>query len=327
MRQGRFGTASPSPWLEETQTPLAAADTTVEVRGDKRPRAPDLAPTPRSLGILEMLKKLSHVDAVLWMISRLAEGLAHAHERGILHLDLKPANVLLTDEGQPMLLDFNLARDTKCPLDRTGPLIGGTLSYMSPEHLRAFRREDVTVDARSDIYSLGMLFYEMLTGRPTFPSHDGPVKEVLSRMLDDRNGPPPSVRRWNKAVSRGVESILHHCLDPLPSRRYQSASELFTDIQRQLHHQPLEHAPEPFPYERARKWFRRHPRLVSSSSAIIALETAVIIALLCFSASRRGDVPSPGTASAAAPLSAQNGASTSWSGATPEVNARAAESR
>jgi serine/threonine protein kinase len=286
-RHSKFGSASPAPWLEETQT-VMAADTTVDVHRGDRPAA-DLAQTmlPRSQSILAMLKSLTYVEGVLWVISRLADGLAHAHERGILHLDLKPANILLTDEGQPMLLDFNLARDTKRTMENAGPLIGGTVSYMSPEHIRAFRRENVVVDERSDIYSLGLILCELLTGRPAFPSHDGPLKMALGRMLEDRTGTLPEVRKWNKAVTPAVEAIVWHCLEPDPDKRYQKAHELADDLQRQLHHQPLKYAPEPCLRERVRKWFKRHPRLLSSSTAIIALETVVIVALLGFTSMRR----------------------------------------
>src|SRR5262245_52264242 len=99
-------------------------------------------PEPSSESMLpsatvKRLEGRSYVEAVLWLGSCLADGLAHAHERGIFHRDLKPANVLLTDEGQPMLLDFNLSEDIK--LDRTSAaLVGGTLPYMAPEHLEAF---------------------------------------------------------------------------------------------------------------------------------------------------------------------------------------------
>src|SRR5205807_1392074 len=113
--------------------------------------------------LLDKLEGYTYVQSVLWIASRLADGLAHAHERGILHRDLKPANILLTDEGQPMLLDFNLSADTKLGTSPEAAMIGGTLIYMSPEHIEAFRGGQRPVDARSDIYSLGLILYELLT--------------------------------------------------------------------------------------------------------------------------------------------------------------------
>src|SRR6266478_3677126 len=122
-----------------------------------------------STAILDKLQSLSYVDAVLWMAARLADGLAHAHERGILHRDLKPANILITDEGQPMLLDFSVAEDTKLRREAISlGQMGGTLAYMAPEHLEAFQGAKRTVDARSDLYALGVMLYEMLTRRPPF---------------------------------------------------------------------------------------------------------------------------------------------------------------
>src|SRR5437763_3618638 len=105
------------------------------------------------------LEGSTYIEAVLWIGAGLAAGLAHAHEHGILHRDLKPANVLLTDDGQPMLLDFNLAQDTKQASGASAASVGGTLPYMAPEHLEAFRGADRAVDARSDVYGLGVILY------------------------------------------------------------------------------------------------------------------------------------------------------------------------
>jgi serine/threonine protein kinase len=269
--------AEQAPWLAETQTALRDIDTTIEF-GPCEPAQPPTPPAPRLTTILKMLQTLDYTQAVLWIASRVTEGLAHAHERGILHLDLKPANILVTDEGQPTLLDFNLARDTKGAGKATA-LVGGTLPYMSPEQLRDFQEYGKRVDARSDLYSLGVILYELLTCRPAFPVPQGPRPESLAQMLNDRLRPPPRVRRWNKAVPLAVESIVRRCLEPDPLRRYQSAQELNDDLQRQLHHLPLKWASDPSLWERARKWVRRHPRLVSSSTMIIVLE-AVIIGVL-----------------------------------------------
>ena len=116
------------------------------------------------------MARLSHTEAVLWMGARLADGLAHAHERGILHLDLKPANILLTDDALvDALLDFNLSID----LNDVGSLqmarLGGTLPYMSPEQLEAFGGGKRDIDARSDLFTLGIILFEMLTGTSPFP--------------------------------------------------------------------------------------------------------------------------------------------------------------
>jgi serine/threonine protein kinase/Tfp pilus assembly protein PilF len=217
----------------------------------------------------QQLEHLTYVQAVVWIGARLAEGLAHAHERGILHRDLKPANVLLTDDGQPMLLDFNLAEDTKD--SGAAAFLGGTLPYMAPEHVRALQRRGGTVDGRSDVYSLGVILHELLTGRHPFPRRAGPLEGAVAQMLHDRDQPPPRLRRWNRAVSPAVEAIVRHCLQPDPARRYQSARELHEDLQRQIDSRPLRYAREPLSRERAGKWARRHPRLALAGVAGMAL--------------------------------------------------------
>jgi len=231
---------------------------------------------PQGTAILEMLQGLSFVQAVLWIASRLADGLGHAHERGILHRDLKPANVLLTDEGQPMLLDFSVAEDTKLRREAiTAGQLGGTLSYMAPEHLEAFQGAKRTVDARSDLYALGVMLYEMLTRRPPFALPNGSLKDVLPQITADRQAPPPRLRCFNKAISPAVESIVRHCLEPDPARRYQSAQELREDVERHRANLPLKYAPEPALRERTRKWARRHPRLASLTT--VALLTNLVL--------------------------------------------------
>ncbi|HEX8204259.1 MAG TPA: protein kinase [Isosphaeraceae bacterium] len=248
-------------------------------------------PALHDVATLYHLERLTYVQAVLWVAARLAGGLAHAHERGILHRDLKPANVLLTDEGQPMLLDFNLAEDLRSrPADGGG--VGGTLSYMAPEHLDACRGGARPVDARSDLYALGVILYELLTGRRPFPSPDGPSDELIDRMIRDRLGAPPWVRPWNQAVTPATESIVRRCLEPDPDHRYQTALELQEDLDRQLNDRPLKHAPEPSLRERATKWARRHPLLCSSSTiAAVALTLAGLAASLSWGviAKHRGD--------------------------------------
>jgi serine/threonine protein kinase/Flp pilus assembly protein TadD len=227
--------------------------------------------TPKTL---ETLGELGYVEAILWLGVRIAEGLVHAHEHGILHRDLKPANILLTDDGQPMLLDFNLSEDTKLRSTPFAARLGGTLPYMAPEHLDAFRGGLRVVDGRSDVYSLGVILFELLTGHQPFPRHNGPADTILPRMLVDRQT-PPDLRVFNPKASLAVASIVRHCLEPDPTRRYRSAAELVEDLHRQLTNQPLKFAPERSWRERSRKWVRRHPRL-----AVVALTGAILLPVI-----------------------------------------------
>src|SRR5205807_1367696 len=98
-------------------------------------------------------------------------------------------------------LDFNLAADTKGPCTAATALVGGTLPYMAPEALEALRTGPQPADPRIDMYALGLILFELLTGRHPFPIRGGPVDEVLPAMADDRRGPPPRLRPWNPAVS------------------------------------------------------------------------------------------------------------------------------
>jgi serine/threonine protein kinase/Flp pilus assembly protein TadD len=248
--------------------------------GPAAPRPPSAAPlsppAPASTATLEMLEKFSYVEAVLWLGARLADGLGHAHERGILHRDIKPQNVLLTDEGQPMLLDFNLAEDEKDTAAGVKAQMGGTLPYMAPEHLEAFRKPAHPVDARADLYGLGVILFELLAGKPPFETRHGLLSEVVEGMIADRRV-QPSLPRLNPAVSPAVGAIIAKLLAFDPAGRYQSARQLQEDLDRQLSHRPLQHAPNPSWRELAAKWRRRHPRLNSTFSitalAAVALAT------------------------------------------------------
>jgi serine/threonine protein kinase/tetratricopeptide (TPR) repeat protein len=226
---------------------------------------------------IERFREMGYVQAVLWLITRVTEGLAHAHERGILHRDLKPANILFADDGEPVLLDFNLAADTKTRLGASLAFIGGTLPYMAPEHLSAFREHKASVDGRSDIFALGVILFELLTSTHPFPVRDGQLEAILPQMIADRQGPAPDPRGANRAVSPAVAAIVRHCLEPDPARRYQTARQLQEDLKRQLDDLPLLHVPEPSVRERMGKWARRHPRL--SSSTTVGL--ASMLLLLC----------------------------------------------
>ena len=139
-------------------------------------------------------------QAAVWIVARLADGLEHAHSRGLLHRDLKPSNILLAADGTPMLLDFNLAVDVLPRSEDDGEihraLVGGTLPYMSPEHLDAFNPRGNTspeaVDERSDIYALGLILFEMLAGEHPFSeiASGGSLLETIELMIAGRRQVP-----------------------------------------------------------------------------------------------------------------------------------------
>ena len=131
------------------------------------------------------LEAVYYADAVLWLAAQIADALAHAHRQGVLHLDLKPANVLFTEAGRPMLLDFH-------PADpgRTEPA-GGTLPYMAPEQIEAFGGQSRTVDGRADLFALGVMLYQFFTGRLPFSASADSSAGGLAAALAERQQPPP----------------------------------------------------------------------------------------------------------------------------------------
>lgn len=181
---------------------------------------------PTGLREREFLAGCDAIEAACWVGARLAEALAHAHGLGVLHRDVKPANVLVNRYGRPLLADFNVAFTTR---DDNMELLGGTLAYMAPEHLEAFAadvpRADA-VDERADIYSLGMMLYELFSGQlpPVTVSH-GNVRATLSALAEQRrSGPPPLPPET--VVPGPVACVLRGCLDPDPHRRPVAAGEL-----------------------------------------------------------------------------------------------------
>jgi len=248
-------------------------------RSDHSPSRIDLIPSDPRPPIDSDWAKLEgwdYVRAMVWFGSLLAEGLAHAHARSIIHRDLKPANVLITDDGRPMLLDFNMAEDTKLR-GTVESVIGGTIPYMPPEQLRAFAGRSVELDHRVDLYALGVILYELLTGQAPFPLLHYVDESSLEAMATDRERPPPSARAKNSAVSWAVDAIVRKCLAPKPDDRYQSAIELREDLVSELADRPLAFARNPSFRERTIKWFRRHPKL--TSSGMVGSVAAVLLAV------------------------------------------------
>jgi tetratricopeptide (TPR) repeat protein len=229
---------------------------------------PDPAGPPAPPAV-EHLRSLSYVDAVVWLAARLADGLAHAHALGIVHCDLKPANILMTRIGQPMLLDFGVADDTKARGGAAVAVVGGSLPYMAPEQIDAFHDAGPAVDARCDLYAFGVVLYEVLTGTYPFARPDRSQPDALRRARADRDRPPPRLRKHNPAVPPALEAIVHRCLEADPDRRYRSARDLAEDLERQRTDRPLRFAGNPSLAERARKWVRRHPRAVSATGLVV----------------------------------------------------------
>ena len=236
---------------------------------------------PGGSASLTKIEEMSYVDAVLWIGARLADGLAHAHERGIIHRDLKPANVLLCDDGQPMLLDFNLAEDLKNRTEAAVAHAGGTLPYMAPEQLIVYRDGFGHGDGRGDVYALGLILFHLLTGQHAFPIRKGKSRTILPKMIVDRQTTPPSPRLLNRQISPAVESIIRHCLEFDPNARYASANEVAEDLERHRANLPLKFASETSLLERGVKWCRRHPKLASPTtfSALIAAVLLIAVTL------------------------------------------------
>jgi serine/threonine protein kinase/predicted Zn-dependent protease len=222
----------------------------------------------------------SFVQAVLWLGARLAEGLAHAHERGILHRDLKPANILLADDGTPLLLDFSLAEDARERRSAAGARVGGTLPYMAPEQIEAFQGKAIALDGRSDVFALGCVLFELLTGRLPWPVPAGPLDKVVEGLLAARRRGAPDPGLYHSDLTPAERAILCRCLEPDPNRRYKSARALLEDLDLHLRHLPLAHASEPSLTEQLGKWSRRHPRGLPGAALVLALLLVVAVGWL-----------------------------------------------
>ena len=191
---------------------------------------------------------------------QVADALEEAHEHGVIHRDLKPGNVMVTPKGQAKVLDFGLAKLAR-PVSETAltesltetPAAAGTLPYMAPEQLQGQE-----ADARTDIYALGAVLYQMATGRRPFPEAQAP--QLIAAIMNESPQPPSGL---NSQVSAGLESIILKALEKDPQQRYQSSRELITDLERLG-------GPEPLLAARRRRATRRQ-LLATAAVAVVAL--------------------------------------------------------
>ncbi len=211
------------------------------------------------------------------LMARICDAVQHAHQKGVIHRDLKPGNLLVDESGQPRVLDFGVARVTDGDLQATlrtdvGQLIG-TLPYMSPEQVQA---EPGEVDTRSDVYALGVVLYQLLAGRLPHAIDRRSIPEGVRAIVEDDPTPLSAIHR---SLRGDIETIVGRALEKERDRRYASAAELAADLRRYLAEEPiLAHAPSTL-YQ-LRKFARRNRILVGGvASVFLALAIGLAVSL------------------------------------------------
>src|SRR3989442_162230 len=201
------------------------------------------------------------------LIAKVARTVHYAHEHGILHRDIKPGNILLDQQGEPHLTDFGLARlvETESTVTRTMEVLG-TPSYMAPEQAVG---NNAGVTSATDIYGLGAVLYQLLTGHPPFAG--GTTYETIKLLLDTE---PRLPRVLNPKIDRDLSTICLKCLEKDPKRRYSSALALGDDLERWLKHEPIL-ARHTGIFTRGKKWVRRNPTSALLAASLIALAAAI----------------------------------------------------
>ena len=200
------------------------------------------------------------------LIAKVARTVHYAHAHGILHRDIKPGNILLDAKGEPHLTDFGLARLVESESSVTQTLdVLGTPSYMAPEQAVG---NNAAVSSVTDVYGIGAVLYQLLTGHPPFAG--GTTYETI-KLLEDTEPRPP--RSLNPKIDRDLSTICLKCLEKDPKRRYSSALALAEDLERWLKHEPIQ-ARHTGIFARGRKWVRRNPTSALLAASLIALAAA-----------------------------------------------------
>lgn len=207
---------------------------------------------------------------LLTMFAKVCDGVQHAHQQGVIHRDLKPSNVRIDEGGEPHVLDFGLAKlidhsAETTRMSQTGSFMG-SLPWASPEQADGSAR---LVDVRSDVYSLGVILYQLLTGEMPYRV-DGPLREVLDTI---QNVPPRAPREVRRDISDELATIVLKCLSKEPERRYQSAGDLARDIRRSL-------AGEPIEAKRDSAWYAVRKKLDRYKTAVRAFAVLLVASLL-----------------------------------------------
>jgi TolB-like protein/tRNA A-37 threonylcarbamoyl transferase component Bud32/Tfp pilus assembly protein PilF len=200
------------------------------------------------------------------LIAKIARTVHYAHEHGILHRDIKPGNILLDQEGEPHLTDFGLARLVESESSVTQTLdVLGTPSYMAPEQATG---NNSAISSVTDVYGLGAVLYQLLTGQPPFAG--GATYETIKLLLDTE---PRQPRLLNPKIDRDLSTICLKCLEKDPKRRYPSALTLAEDLEHWLKHEPIRARPTGI-FTRGRKWVRRNPTSTLLVASLVALAAA-----------------------------------------------------
>ncbi len=206
------------------------------------------------------------------LFATVCEAVHHGHQKGIIHRDLKPANILVDAEGQVKIIDFGVARATDADVavttvqTDTGQLVG-TLQYMSPEQCDA---DPHALDTRSDVYSLGVVLYELLTGALPYDAGGTTIYQATRIIKEDE---PRKLSSINRKLRGDIETIVLKALEKAPEKRYQSAADLTDDLRRHLRREPIEARPTTA-WTRTVRWVGRNPAITTT---VMCLNIAAII--------------------------------------------------